>query len=61
MLLVSGFPPRRPDFGTRSGHVRFVVDKMAPGQIPPSTSISCINFHSSNKFIFINHPLNDTI
>jgi hypothetical protein len=40
MLLVSSFPLRRPEFGSRSGHVEFVVEKMAPGQVPPSTYIS---------------------
>jgi hypothetical protein len=31
--LVAGFPPRRPGFDPRSGHVGFVVDKMALGQV----------------------------
>jgi hypothetical protein len=31
--LVAGFPPRRPGFDPRSGHVGFVVDKVALGQI----------------------------
>jgi hypothetical protein len=31
--LVAGFPPRRPGFEPTSGHVGFVVDKMAPGQV----------------------------
>jgi hypothetical protein len=30
--LVAGFPPRRPEFQPRSGHVGFVVDKVALGQ-----------------------------
>jgi hypothetical protein len=29
----SGFPPRRPGFEPRSGHVEFVVDKVAVGQV----------------------------
>jgi hypothetical protein len=28
-----GFPPRQPGFESRSGHVRFVVDKVALGQV----------------------------
>jgi hypothetical protein len=33
MRLVAGYPPRRPGFDSRSSHVRFVVDKMALGQV----------------------------
>jgi hypothetical protein len=33
MQLFSGFPPRRPGFKPRSGHVGFVVDKVALGQV----------------------------
>jgi hypothetical protein len=31
--LVAGFPPRRPGFYPRSGHVGFVVDKVALRQV----------------------------
>jgi hypothetical protein len=31
--LVAGFPPRWPGFDSKSGHVRFVVDKVALGKI----------------------------
>jgi hypothetical protein len=31
--LVAGFPPRRPRFEPGSGHVGFVVDKVALGQV----------------------------
>jgi hypothetical protein len=31
--LVAGFPPRRPGFEPGSGHVRFVVHKVALGQV----------------------------
>jgi hypothetical protein len=31
--LVAGFPPRLPRFDPRSGHVGFVVDKVALGQV----------------------------
>jgi hypothetical protein len=33
MRLVAGFPPRCPGFDPRSGHVGFVVDRVALGQI----------------------------
>jgi hypothetical protein len=31
--FVVGFPPRRPVFKLRSGHVKFVVDKVALGHV----------------------------
>jgi hypothetical protein len=31
-VLPTGFPPQRPKFQPRSGHVGFVVDKAALGQ-----------------------------
>jgi hypothetical protein len=31
--LAAGFPPRRPGFEPGSGHVGFVVDKVALGQV----------------------------
>jgi hypothetical protein len=31
--LVAGFPPLRPAFDPRSGHVRLLVDKMTLGQV----------------------------
>jgi hypothetical protein len=31
--LVSGFPPRRPEFDTRSSHVGFVVEKTVLRQV----------------------------
>jgi hypothetical protein len=31
--LAAGFPPRRPGFEPGSDHVRFVVDKVALGQV----------------------------
>jgi hypothetical protein len=55
--LVSGLPPKLPGFDTWSGHVGFVVDKMAPGQVSPSTSLSPTNFHSTNCSVLINHPI----
>jgi hypothetical protein len=33
MRLVSCFPPLLPGFEPRSGHVRFVVDKLALGRV----------------------------
>jgi hypothetical protein len=44
--LVAGFLPRRPGFDPRSGHVGFVVDKVALGQVSfsvYSTSVSPAN------------------
>jgi hypothetical protein len=38
--LVAGFPP------LRSGQVGFVMDKVALGQVSPSTSVSPANLHS---------------
>jgi hypothetical protein len=35
MRLAAGLPPLRPGFDTRSGHVGFVVDKVALGQVSP--------------------------
>jgi hypothetical protein len=56
--LVAGFPPRRPWFEPRSGHVGFMVDKVAWGTFPPSTSVSPANSHSTDcyTFIIIYHP-----
>jgi hypothetical protein len=31
--LVAGFPPQQSGFESGSGHVEFVVDKMAMGQV----------------------------
>jgi hypothetical protein len=39
---------RRPDFELRSGHVGFVVDKVALGRFSPSTSVSPSYLHSTN-------------
>jgi hypothetical protein len=51
--LVPGFPPRRPGFKPRSGHVRFVVEKVALGQV----SISPANSHSIDcSILIIYHP-----
>jgi hypothetical protein len=47
--LVAGLSPRRPGFDPGSVHVRFVVDKVALGQVPPpppSTSVFPCQFHS---------------
>jgi hypothetical protein len=33
--LVAGVPPRRPGFDPGSGHVGFVADKVALGQVFP--------------------------
>jgi hypothetical protein len=41
-----------------SGHVGFVVDKMARGQVSPSISVSAINSLSTDysKLIINRHP-----
>jgi hypothetical protein len=56
--LVAGFPPLRPEFEPKSGHVGFVVDKVALGRFSPSTSVSPANSHSTDcsTFIVIYHP-----
>jgi hypothetical protein len=47
--LVAGFPPPRPGFEPWSGHVGFVVDKVALGQVLfLSTSVSLANYHSTD-------------
>jgi hypothetical protein len=38
--LVAGFLQRRPGFEAGSGHVGFEMDKVALGQLSPSTSVS---------------------
>jgi hypothetical protein len=54
--LVAGFPPRRPGFETRSGHVGFVVDKVELGHI----FSECFGFpcqFSFHRLLHIhNHP-----
>jgi hypothetical protein len=57
--LVTGFPLRQPGFEARSGHVEFVVDNMAVGQVLSlSILVSPANFHSTNcsTFFIIYHP-----
>jgi hypothetical protein len=46
--LVVGFPPRRTKSDPRSGHVAFVVGKVALGRFSPSTSVSPANSHSTD-------------
>jgi hypothetical protein len=53
--LVAGFPPRRPGFETRSGHVEFVVDKVAVGRFTPSTSVSAASSHSISCSMLITY------
>jgi hypothetical protein len=48
---VTGFPQKRPGLEPRSGHVGFVVDKVALGQVSPANS------HSTDCSTFIiYHP-----
>jgi hypothetical protein len=46
--LVSGFPPRRPEFEPQFGHVGFVVDKVALRQVFSEYFGFPWNLHSSN-------------
>jgi hypothetical protein len=46
---TSGFnKPWRRGFDPRLVHVWFVVDKVALGQVPPSTSVFCCQYHFTN-------------
>jgi hypothetical protein len=45
--LVAGFPTRRHGFDPGSGHVIFVVDKVALGRFSPSISVSPAILHST--------------
>jgi hypothetical protein len=48
MRLVAGFQPRQPGFDPWSGHVAFVVDKVALGQVFSEYFGSLANLHSTN-------------
>jgi hypothetical protein len=52
MMTTTSFPLQQPRFDLSSGHVGFVVDKGALGQI---TSVSFANSQSTNYSTFINH------
>jgi hypothetical protein len=56
--LVAGFPLRLSGFEAKSGHVGFVVDKVALRHFFPSTSVSPADSHSTDcsTFIIIYHP-----
>jgi hypothetical protein len=54
--VVAGFPPRRPRFECRSGHMGFVVDRAALGQGYPSTSVSLC--HPSHRLVHKRHHKN---
>jgi hypothetical protein len=46
--LVAGLSPQRPGFDPGSVHVRFVVDKLALGQVfSPSTLVFLCQFYST--------------
>jgi hypothetical protein len=49
LKLVAGFPPQRYWFEPRSGHVGFVVDKVALSQV----SVPPANSHSTDCSTFI--------
>jgi hypothetical protein len=60
--LVARFPARLPWFESRSGHVGFVMDRVAlECGYSPSTSDSPVNFHSTHYSTFINHSSNNAI
>jgi Zn-dependent M28 family amino/carboxypeptidase len=44
---------RRPGFDPRSDHVRFLVDGVALGRFPPSTSFPPASSHSTDCSILI--------
>jgi hypothetical protein len=46
--LVAGFPLWLFRFEPRSGHVGFVVDKVALGQVFSKYLVSPVNHHSTN-------------
>jgi hypothetical protein len=55
--LVAGFPPRRPRFEPRSGHVRCVVEKWHWGRFSPTTSGSPANYNSTDcSKLIVYHP-----
>jgi hypothetical protein len=54
--LVAGFPLWWPGFGPRSGHVEFVVAKMALGQVS-SKHIGCPCQFSSHLLLHTHHHL----
>jgi hypothetical protein len=45
-MLVAGFPPRQPGFEHGSGHVGFVVDKVALGKV----FSDCFGFPRQSSF-----------
>jgi hypothetical protein len=52
--LVTGFPPRRPGFEPRSGHVGFVVDKVALWQVS-SEYFGCPHQFSFDRLLHSHH------
>jgi hypothetical protein len=54
--LVAGLSPRRPGFAPGSIHVGFVVDKVALGRFPPSTSVSPANIIPPFLHIHLSPP-----
>jgi hypothetical protein len=51
--LVAGFPPRRPGFEPGSGHVAFVMDKVALGQV--FSEYFCFHCHSFHRLLHTHH------
>jgi hypothetical protein len=55
--LVIGYQPGRPGFHPKSSLVGFMVYKVALAWFSLSTLVSPSDFHSTNCFTFINHPI----
>jgi hypothetical protein len=56
MVLVAGFPSRRPGFQPGSGHVGFVVEKVALGQVfSDYFGVPCQS--SFHQLLYIQHHL----
>jgi hypothetical protein len=51
--LVARFPPRRPGFEPRSGHMGFLVDKVALGPVFSEYFVSSADSHSTDCSAFI--------
>jgi hypothetical protein len=51
------FPQQSPAFDNRSGHVGFVVDKVALALVSLSAFVSPANSHSTNYSTLVNRPM----
>jgi hypothetical protein len=55
--LVIGFLPRLPGFDLESGHMTFVVGKVAMSRVLPYNFVTPATFHTFNCSTLINHPI----